>query len=472
MTEEVGQGVGQGKEGGTGEGGRGGNQADTPRKSGFTLIVSFASQIQDDTSDSIESGKNVEFSPSNETNAKITYSSPVKPRNLLPIAQSFPASPRSSLVFDTKSADFTEAEKEILRLSVSETPNYRSNGKFSGKNGNFGELAEAVTQKITKNTVIQLSSKSEQNISVLRRKSLQNLPSELQSALKFRILDEKHDENRVIITSFMQKHKNFSGLTQINQYFIQKLLFSGVYTKIYEAESNGLSFSIKEFNKNKMKISFLAQKRSGNRVIDREIEMLLIAKHKNVTELHEIIASQESSKVYLVTDFCPFSLSSLSPQSELSIKPLFSQLFSLLSHLHSTLHLYTSSISLSTLQTSPNGLLKLTDLSCARYSWEKGGKGGWGGRYYVSPEVGKGEKEGFESDIWAAGVCLYWGVVGKPPFQGDTVGEIKKTIEGCDFEVQTGFSDEFRSLLNGLLAKNPKNRLTATEALQHRWFQL
>ena len=95
-----------------------------------------------------------------------------------------------------------------------------------------------------------------------------------------------------------------------------------------------------------------------------------------------------------------------------------------------------------------------------------------GSPYYMAPEVLKGNY-GIECDVWSCGIILYILLVGYPPFDGKNNNEIfdnilkgKLNLEGNDW---TKISNEAKDLIIKLLEKNPKNRITAIEALKHPW---
>ena len=76
---------------------------------------------------------------------------------------------------------------------------------------------------------------------------------------------------------------------------------------------------------------------------------------------------------------------------------------------------------------------------------------------------------GHKSDMWSLGVVAYQlaNPDGRLPFEGESVMEVFDGIihDKPDFSIIT--NDKLRDLIKGLLKKNPKKRLTASEALNH-----
>lgn len=92
---------------------------------------------------------------------------------------------------------------------------------------------------------------------------------------------------------------------------------------------------------------------------------------------------------------------------------------------------------------------------------------------YISPEVLAGNY-GVECDLWSAGCILYVFLCGYPPFYGDDSNEVLMMVrEGkYDFvdEDWDHISKDAKDLVKKLICK-PEKRLTAAEALQHKWFK-
>jgi calcium-dependent protein kinase len=93
--------------------------------------------------------------------------------------------------------------------------------------------------------------------------------------------------------------------------------------------------------------------------------------------------------------------------------------------------------------------------------------------YYISPEVLAGNYD-VSCDMWSAGCMLYILLCGYPPFYGDDNDEIlnmvKKGKFDFDGEEWDDVSEDAKDLINKLITK-PERRLTAEEALQHKWIR-
>lgn len=82
---------------------------------------------------------------------------------------------------------------------------------------------------------------------------------------------------------------------------------------------------------------------------------------------------------------------------------------------------------------------------------------------YTAPERARGDYTGPESDIWSLGATLYFAVEGRPAFERSSIAETLSALlsENADPPTQAG---QLRPVLNGLLNKDHKQRLSAAQA--------
>jgi len=103
-------------------------------------------------------------------------------------------------------------------------------------------------------------------------------------------------------------------------------------------------------------------------------------------------------------------------------------------------------------------------------------RGRCGSPGYVAPEIfkaGPGEGYGNQVDIFSAGVTLYLMLCGYEPFYGETEKELIKANKNAELEFPESewgrISSEARDLVSRMLETDPKERITAKEALEHTW---
>jgi serine/threonine protein kinase len=102
---------------------------------------------------------------------------------------------------------------------------------------------------------------------------------------------------------------------------------------------------------------------------------------------------------------------------------------------------------------------------------------GQGGKLmYLAPEVVASDNfDGFAIDLWAAGVVLFVLLVGLAPFKWAHASDKRyaKISKGSLRELMHGLkiplSDEACDLLQNMFWRDPHNRLTLAQVMQHPW---
>ena len=93
---------------------------------------------------------------------------------------------------------------------------------------------------------------------------------------------------------------------------------------------------------------------------------------------------------------------------------------------------------------------------------------------YLSPELIRGQMIK-ELDEWACGVLMYYLLVGRPPFDGNTEDEIFDAIQGKPLDLNipelSDVSDECKDLISKLLERDVNKRIKAKVALEHNFFK-
>lgn len=87
---------------------------------------------------------------------------------------------------------------------------------------------------------------------------------------------------------------------------------------------------------------------------------------------------------------------------------------------------------------------------------------------YLPPEAFSGDSS-MKSDMWGIGCLMYFILQGKLPFRADTNDELIKKIKNCEYELMSNISFDAKDLLQKLLEKDRSKRISAKEALTHRF---
>jgi len=98
-----------------------------------------------------------------------------------------------------------------------------------------------------------------------------------------------------------------------------------------------------------------------------------------------------------------------------------------------------------------------------------------GSPMYLSPEIIRRKRYGTQTDMWSLGVIIFILLGGYPPFSDDDRQIQDKLIAKGKYEFYEEYWDEVsgsaQKLIKSLLVIDPKKRLSATDALNHRWFE-
>jgi calcium-dependent protein kinase len=121
----------------------------------------------------------------------------------------------------------------------------------------------------------------------------------------------------------------------------------------------------------------------------------------------------------------------------------------------------------------PDAVLKVVDFgTSAIFDTKKQMTHKYGTAYYIAPEVlTKNYSE--KCDLWSCGVILYILLSGRPPFYGKNDKEILRSVLEGHYSMQGAewarSSPEAKSLVCRMLQLNPKERISAEQALNHPW---
>lgn len=302
-------------------------------------------------------------------------------------------------------------------------------------------------------------------------------------------------------------------LTDMNNYHIVRHLGSGSFADVYLASNEGDFYAVKCFDK-----AHLSKKRSfyrgskGRMVVSTamdqvktEIAIMKKLKHKNLVQLHEIIDDEHEDQMFMVLEFVDGgNLMDWDENAQrfTSVRGGADGLFSersaarcvvdildglLYLHLH---HICHRDLKPENVLITAEGQCKIADFGVAHYFKEEedlspeqvmltrqerskslGQLTRTEGTYYFwAPEMcAQGSYSGYATDMWAVGICLFGMVFGSLPFVGSNPIELFANIQDGELAFSKPISPELEQFLRGLLAKDPTERLTIDEAIEHPW---
>lgn len=93
---------------------------------------------------------------------------------------------------------------------------------------------------------------------------------------------------------------------------------------------------------------------------------------------------------------------------------------------------------------------------------------------YMAPEKLYNKPLEEKSDLWSVGVMAYYMLAGYPPFWANEEVKLWKKIKTCDYDYFDEWKDisaESRDFVSRLLEPNLKLRMSASDALNHKWLK-
>ncbi|XP_056637360.1 serine/threonine-protein kinase STK11 [Diorhabda sublineata] len=300
------------------------------------------------------------------------------------------------------------------------------------------------------------------------------------------VADFDDDLENINIASFFHRvdsdqiiyQKKKRKLKLVGKYVMGDLLGEGSYGKVKEMlDSETLC---------RRAVKILKQKKlrripNGEQNVQREIILLRKLKHKNLINLVDELYNHEKQKMYLIMEFCVGSLQGMLestpkkkfPQSQ--AYGYFLQLINGLEYLHS-MRVVHKDIKPGNLLLTLEGDLKITDLGVAEtidiFAKDDTCYIGQGSPAFQPPEIANGLESfpGFKVDIWSSGVTLYNITTGTYPFEGDTIFRLFETIGKGEFTIPKEIDEPLRSLIIGMLQKDPEMRFSLQQIKHHPWF--
>lgn len=233
-----------------------------------------------------------------------------------------------------------------------------------------------------------------------------------------------------------------------------------------------------------------------SRFLLRELEIMHLAKHKNIVDLIEVF--ENANRIYLVLELCASELfahiDENGPLVESDSKKLVCSLLKAVFYWHENdivhrdikpenillaLHGTISDIKLSDfgvsrklhgpIINSPMKTDQFINSNATEPSRQRLSRAHTkcGSREYVAPEVMKGNGYGTQVDMWSIGVVTHVTLTGCLPVYKINSDGSQKVHFGSSFD---SISENAKVFISQLLLHDPVARMNATTALRHEWF--
>ena len=213
-----------------------------------------------------------------------------------------------------------------------------------------------------------------------------------------------------------------------------------------------------------------------------EIGILKLCHHPNVVRLLDHLENEDY--IFIVTEYIEggtlgqyFKKKNFN-FSERQASSIMSQIANGVKYLHKygIVHRDLKPDNIMITQQNDFGIIKIMDFGLSKIvSTQEKMVDGYGTLSYVAPEVLLRTPYNKEVDIWSMGVILYYMLCGHLPFKGNKEVVIAEKIVNDDLEFDEDEwevrSKKVRELIISCLKKEPEERITIDDFLNHPWFK-
>ncbi|KAG6512080.1 hypothetical protein ZIOFF_030174 [Zingiber officinale] len=269
-----------------------------------------------------------------------------------------------------------------------------------------------------------------------------------------------------------------NGDKMINEYVRQCKIGSGSYGKVvlYRSTEDGKQYAIKIFHKSHLLKLHVAPYETAMNDVLREVAIMKMLDHPNIVNLIEVIDDPNTDNFYMVLEYVEgkwiFEGSGAADcLGESTTRRYLRDIVAGLMHLHSH-NVIHGDIKPDNLLVTKSNNVKIGDFSVSQVFEDDNDmlRRSPGTPVFTAPECCLDVTyHGKAADTWAVGVTLYCMVFGRYPFLGDTLQDTYDKIVNNPIIIPDGIDPQLQNLIEGLLCKDPKARLTLHSVSEHPW---
>ena len=210
--------------------------------------------------------------------------------------------------------------------------------------------------------------------------------------------------------------------------------------------------------------------------VSREIQILKIIRHPNITQLYEII--EDDTKLYLIMEYAKCGelfdyIVSQQRIKENEASKFFQQIIDGIEYTHK-LNIVHRDLKPENLLLDEKMNIKIVDFGLSNlYKPNQLLKTACGSPCYAAPEMIAGKKyKGLNVDIWSSGVILFALICGYLPFDDNDTQMLYKKIMKGEYSIPSFVSSNATDLIKRILNTDPEKRFTIEQIKAHPWFSL
>ncbi|OAY37996.1 serine/threonine-protein kinase GRIK2 [Manihot esculenta] len=279
-------------------------------------------------------------------------------------------------------------------------------------------------------------------------------------------------------TQKLVRSEDEDGNKMVNEYVRVCKIGAGSYGKVvlYRSTVDGKNYAIKAFHKSHLLKLRVAPSETAMSDVLREVLIMKMLDHPNIVNLIEVIDDPDADHFYMVLEYVdgkwvwegsgpPGGIGENTARKYL--RDIVSGLMYL--HAHNIVH---GDIKPDNLLVTQSGTVKIGDFSVSQVFEDDNDelRRSPGTPVFTAPECCLGlTYHGKAADTWAVGVTLYCMILGQYPFLGETLQDTYDKIVNNPLVIPNEMNPQLKDLLEGLLCKDPKQRMTLDSVAIHSW---
>ncbi|OHT11956.1 CAMK family protein kinase [Tritrichomonas foetus] len=257
---------------------------------------------------------------------------------------------------------------------------------------------------------------------------------------------------------------------QANYHFIKEL-GAGGYARVHLAEHRRTKLLVA------IKVISISERRNDSAYIDRidqEVNLMKKMNHPFICELFEVVV-EPGQCYFIVMEYLEGGtllerLNTTGSIAESTAKNIFFQLVSAVYYIH-RFNIVHRDIKIENILFDHARNIRLIDFGLSCLKKEEGSlmHTKCGSMSYAAPEMIKGEEYSSSVDIWSMGIVLYAMLTGELPFKDENTQKLMQNIVYNDPIFPQNLSRGAIDLLQRMLTKDSKSRITIPDILKHPW---
>ena len=259
---------------------------------------------------------------------------------------------------------------------------------------------------------------------------------------------------------------------RIGDYVLQQEIGTGTFASVLSATHvrTHIKVAVKKISR-----STVASGRDGLARFHREVQLIRDMDHPFIAEFYDVL--EDRNFFYVVMELVENGnmLDYVNENGELQedqARHYFCELISVLEYLHEQKHVAHRDLKAENVLLDRNYNIRLIDFGLSNLFSQDSPylKTACGSPAYASPEMVKGEQYTTASDLWSAGILLYAITHGELPYEDDNTQRLLQKIIYTEPEYSPTISPQLKDLLQRMLEKDPRDRITLQGIKEHPWF--